>query len=102
MFTVIVSIHVLPECVDDFIAITRYNTENSRLEAGVVRFDFFQEIDDPNSFRLVEVYRSKDDQAAHQQSAHYQKWRETVASMMAGERTRVFLKNLDPTDAEWM
>jgi len=40
MFTVIVSIHVLPECVDDFIAITRYNAENSRLEAGVVRFDF--------------------------------------------------------------
>ena len=101
MFTVIVSIQVLPECVDDFIAITRYNAENSRKEAGVVRVDFFQEIDNPASFRLVEIYRGKEDQAAHQQTAHYLKWRETVSPMMAGERTRVFLRNLDPSDAEW-
>lgn len=101
MFTVIVSIQVLPEFVEDFIAITRFNAENSRKETGVVRFDFFQEIECPESFRLVETYRDKADQLAHQQTAHYLKWRETVTPMMAAERTRVFLRNLDPTDAEW-
>lgn len=101
MFTVIVSIQVFPQSVEDFIAITRWNAENSRKEAGVVRFDFFQEIDQPESFRLVEIYREKADQAAHQQTAHYARWREITAPMMAAERTRVFLRNLDPTDAEW-
>jgi len=101
VFTVIVTIQVLPVFVDNFVAITRYNAENSRKEAGVVRFDFFQELDRPESFRLVENYRDQADQAAHQQTAHYAKRRETVAPMMAAERTRVFLRNLDPTDAEW-
>ncbi|HPS32236.1 MAG TPA: putative quinol monooxygenase [Anaerolineaceae bacterium] len=102
MFTVIVTIQVVPECVQDFISITRYNASNSRLEAGVVRFDFFQELDRPESFRLVEIYREQADQAAHQQTEHYIKWREAAAPMMAAERTRVFLRNLDPTDAEWL
>ncbi|MFZ3071534.1 MAG: putative quinol monooxygenase [Anaerolineaceae bacterium] len=101
MYTALVSVHVMSESISEFIEITKYNAQNSRKEAGVVRFDFFQEIDHPENFRLIEIYRSKDALSAHQQTPHFLKWKEVVAPMMASERTRVFLTNLDPTDEEW-
>jgi quinol monooxygenase YgiN len=32
---------------------------------------------------LVEVYRTPDDPARHKETAHYAKWRDSVAEMMA-------------------
>ncbi len=87
--------------VDNFVAITRYNAENSRKEAGVVRFDFFQELDRPKAFGWWKSTGIRRTRRRTSRRAHYAKWRETVAPMMAAERTRVFLRNLDPTDAEW-
>ena len=40
MFTMLVSIEVLPDFTDPFIEITLQNVLNSRQEAGVVHFDF--------------------------------------------------------------
>lgn len=102
MYTALVSIQVIPESIPEFVKITQYNSRNSRKEPGVVRFDFFQEIDHPENFKLIEVYHSKEDLAAHQQTEHYQKWRQTVEPMMASQRTRVFLANLDPSDEDWV
>jgi quinol monooxygenase YgiN len=46
-----------------------------------------QHATDPTRFLLVEVYRTADAPAAHKATAHYLKWRDAVAGMMAAPRT---------------
>lgn len=96
MLVVHVHVHVKPECVQDFIAATVENARASVREPGIARFDFAQQQDDPTRFVLVEIYRTDDAPAKHKETAHYQKWRDTVASMMAESRTSVKYTNVTP------
>ena len=50
---------------------------------------------------LVEAYRTPEDPAKHKKTAHYQKWRETVADMMAEPRSSIKYSNVFPDDVEW-
>jgi len=43
-------------------------------------------VDDPEEYLLFEVYKTREDFTAHQQTAHYLKFRDTVAEMMAEPR----------------
>ena len=87
--------------VDDFVAATLANAQESVKEPGIARFDVVQHDDDPTRFILVEVYRDADAPAAHKQTAHYLRWRDAVADMMASPRAAVRLSNLFPADAGW-
>jgi autoinducer 2-degrading protein len=49
---------------------------------------------------LYEVYRSKDDVAAHQQTAHYARWKAAVADWMAQPRHRATYDSLFFGDGE--
>jgi autoinducer 2-degrading protein len=50
---------------------------------------------------LVEVYRSEEDNARHRETAHYARWRETVADMLVEPRTRDIYTNIYPDEAGW-
>ena len=50
---------------------------------------------------LVEVYRSDEAPAEHKKTAHYQKWRDTVADMMAEPRSSMKYANVFPDDEGW-
>ena len=99
MFHVLV--HVKPESVEAFIAATLENARNSVLEPGVIRFDVIQQEDDPTRFVLMEIYRTADDPPRHRDTAHYATWRDTVAPMMAGERTKISYRAVFPEMAGW-
>ena len=86
MVATLVFVDVVPGCADAFAEITRYNHENSRKEEGNVRFDVLHDKKEPNHFVLYEVYRDDAAAAAHKETEHYKKWRETVAPMMATPR----------------
>ncbi len=101
MLIVHVHIHVKPQAVDAFRTATFENASQSVKEAGIARFDFLQQADDPTRFLLVEVYRNADAPARHKETAHYAKWRDTVADMMAEPRTSVKFSNLFPGESEW-
>lgn len=101
MFIVHVFIHVLPEQREQFIAATIENARSSIQEAGIARFDFIEQQDDPNRFVLVEVYRTPEDAAKHKETAHYAQWRDTVAEMMAEPRSSIKFSNILPLDAAW-
>lgn len=101
MHIVLVSVHVKSEYVEAFIEASRDNVQNSLLEAGIIRFDFLQQAEDPNRFLLIEVYRTPEDQLSHRETAHYQKWRDTVANWMAEPRVGVKYRNLLPEDDAW-
>jgi autoinducer 2-degrading protein len=96
-----VFVHVKPDQVDAFKKATLENAQNSLKEPGVARFDVCRQIEDPTRFVLVEVYRSQEDSASHKETAHYQKWRDRVAGMMAEPRSSVKYVNLFPEDAGW-
>jgi quinol monooxygenase YgiN len=89
MLIVHVHVHVKAECIEAFKKITLENARASVKEPGIARFDVVQQADDPTRFVLVEVYRTADAPAKHKETAHYAKWRDTVASMMAEPRSSV-------------
>jgi quinol monooxygenase YgiN len=101
MLVVHVHVHVKPEFVEDFKAATIENARNSVQESGLARFDVVQQKDDPTRFILVEVYRTQEAPALHKETAHYKKWRDTVADMMAEPRTGLQLTPIFPDDSGW-
>jgi autoinducer 2-degrading protein len=101
MLIVHVNVRVNSESVGGFIEATIENARNSIREPGIARFDVVQQTDDPSRFVLVEVYRDEAASKAHKETAHYEKWRDTVAPMMNGPRTSVKFSNLFPKDQDW-
>jgi quinol monooxygenase YgiN len=99
MLVVHVFIHVLPEHLDAFIAASEENARASLQEPGVARFDLLRSEDDPTRFILVEAYLHAEAPAAHKATAHYARWRDTVAPMMASPRTNSKWSNLYPDNA---
>jgi len=101
MNIVLVHVHVKPEIVDAFKQATIENASYSAKEEGIERFDVIQQVDDPTRFILVEVYKTANASAAHKETAHYAKWRDTVAEMMVEPRQGIKYSNIYPEDSNW-
>ena len=101
MLVVHVHVRVTPESVEAFRAATLENARNSVEEPGVVRFDVLQQEDDPARFLLQEIYRTPEDPARHKETAHYAAWRDTVAPMMAEQRSSVKYRAVFPAPDGW-
>ena len=101
MLVVQVHVQVKPEAVEAFKAASLENARQSIGEPGIARFDVVQQADDPTRFVLIEAYRTAAAPAAHKETAHYQRWRDAVAPMMAAPRTSVKFANVFPADAGW-
>ena len=96
-----VHVQVKPESIEAFRQATVENARNSVREPGIARFDVIQDASNPAHFVLVEVYRDSEAPAQHKATAHYQKWRDAVAGMMAEERTRAQFRSVFPDDKGW-
>ena len=101
MLIIHVRAQVKPGLIEAFKAATLENARQSVREPGVARFDVVQQTDDPTRFVLVEAYRTPDAPARHKETAHYAKWRDTVASMMAEPRSSLKFSNVFPDDTQW-
>ena len=101
LLVVQVDIAVLPDQVDAFLAATQENAAASREEPGVLRFDVLTDRADPAHLVLVEVYRDEAAAAAHKDTAHYARWRDAVANMMARPRQGTRYVNTSPDDGDW-
>jgi len=101
MLIVHVFVNVKPEQVEAFRTASLENARNSVQEPGIARFDVLQEQDEPTRFVLVEIYRTSEDPGKHKETAHYQKWRDTVADMMAEPRTSIKYTNVFPDEEGW-
>jgi quinol monooxygenase YgiN len=101
MLIVHVHVHVKPEFINAFLEATTDNARNSVQESGIARFDVVQQSNDPARFVLVEAYRTPDALDRHRTTAHYARWRDAVADMMAEPRSRVEYSNVFPGDEAW-
>ncbi len=83
MNTWLTSIHIKPEHVDEFLAITAPFAGESLRESGLVSFALLQQANDPARFSMFDVYH--DDQAyeEHLKSAHYLVWMNSITPTLA-------------------
>src|SRR5574342_238249 len=98
MQIVLVHVHVKPDFIEAFKQVTLENASHSVKESGIARFDVIQQSEDPTKFILVEVYKTAAAPAAHKETAHYARWRDTVAEMMAEPRQGIKYSNVFPND----
>jgi len=96
MIVTIVHIEVIPARVEAFIEASTENHLASVKEPGNLRFDLLRNDDNPNHFVLYEAYLDESTAAAHKETAHYLRWRETVAPWMAKPRQGVKYTGLQP------
>lgn len=96
MIATLVYVQIKPEFLKAFIDATNENHENSIKEKGNFRFDILQDANDSTKFVFYEAYESEQAAAAHKETAHYLKWRDTVANWMAKPREGVKHKLLFP------
>jgi len=101
MYIVHVHACIKPDQIEAFKTATIENAQKSIKESGIARFDVIQSQDDPAKFVLVEVYRTAEDSARHKETAHYQKWRDKVAPMMAEPRSSFKYNNVFPGEDGW-
>jgi len=98
MIVTFVHVWVKPEYIDDFIKASVENHLESVKEPGNLRFDLLQDANDPSKFVLYEAYDSDESSAAHKNTPHYLKWRETVADWMAKPREGIKHNIISPLD----
>ncbi len=101
MLIVHVHVRVKPESIADFRQATIQNARSSVQEPGIARFDVVEQQDDATRFVLIEVYRTPEAPAAHRETAHYAKWRDAVAPMMAEPRQRMQYDAVFPDPEGW-
>ena len=78
---------IKPERVDDFIESLKGDAIGStREEPGCLRFDVYQNEDNPAELYLYEVYVNQAAFDYHTETPHIEEWRNTVADWYSGER----------------
>jgi autoinducer 2-degrading protein len=101
MFTVIVTLQVRPERIDEFVRGIHANARASLSdEPGCLRFDVHRSSEDEHRFILHEIYA---DEAAfheaHRAAPHYAAWRETAARCVyPGGHVNTFAAPVFPSD----
>lgn len=81
-----VHVWVKPDNVKEFIEASIENHRHSGKEKGNIRFDVCQDPTNPCKFMLYEAYVDESSAAAHKETPHYLKWRDTVAPFMEQPR----------------
>ena len=72
MHVVVVIVSVRPEMLEEFERALLHNARESvTRDPGCLRFDVCQQVDDPASWVLYEVYEAPEAHAAHRQAAHF-------------------------------
>ena len=100
MIVTTVEVYVKEEHIEDFKKATVENHNASIREAGNLRFDVLQSIDDPARFKLYEVYETEKAAAEHKNTPHYLKWRERVEDWMAKPRKGIAHQVVAPEERE--
>ena len=86
MFTVLASLNVKPDKVDEFLhAIDINSAATLRDEPGCLRFDVSSVDGDENRFVLYELYTDAEAFAAHKTTPHFARWRTVAEQVVVGQ-----------------
>jgi (4S)-4-hydroxy-5-phosphonooxypentane-2,3-dione isomerase len=101
MYIVTVQLQVKADKVDEFLQYTLHNASEARKEKGCLRFDVLRHETEATRFFFYEVYVAPGDHKAHQETPHYQRWRDHVPDLLEGPRIGTRYVNVSPQDASW-
>lgn len=83
MFIFQVHHFIKPEQVEAYKAATLENVRQTILEPGILRFELFQDNEDPTHFTLFEIYKDLEARQSHLETAHFKAWREIALQAFA-------------------
>jgi quinol monooxygenase YgiN len=101
MFIFQVHHYIKPESVESYLAATLENARQTVLEPGVLRFDVFQDKEDPTHFSLLEIYRDDEARAKHLETAHFLKWKDVYMQSYARRGNGNEFTVHFPAEADW-
>jgi quinol monooxygenase YgiN len=78
---VLTHVDVPPPAKDQCIELLKQLTDNSRKDAGVLRFDVLQQDSRPNHFTVVEAWRDRKSHDAHTMAEHTRDYRRKLTPM---------------------
>ncbi len=70
--------YIKSEMVEAYKAASIENARQTVLEAGILRFEVFQDAKDPTHFSLLEIYRDMQARELHLETAHFLAWKEVA------------------------
>lgn len=76
MYTFQVHHFIKPEFVEKYIEETLANVRETLKEPEIMRFELYQDQDDPTHFSLFEIYGDTEARESHLQTPHFLKWKE--------------------------
>ena len=72
MIKVTANNYIKPECVEDYLAITKELVEKTNaLDKGCIKYELCRDVSDPLHFVMLEEWDDKDSLDAHMISAHF-------------------------------
>jgi quinol monooxygenase YgiN len=99
VYIVLGTIKVKPEHLDEFVDNVRRHAANSLREPGCLRYDVLQDLTDPTSISLYEVFRSEADLDFHHAQDYYKDWMTMSRDWRdVSSYTRRVLRNVFPED----
>ena len=101
MYVVSVSLRVKLDKVHEFLLYTIENASSSRKEPGCLRFDVLKHETEEDRYLLHEVYQTREDFKAHQETPHYHRWKEKVPAFLAEPRVGTRYVSVYPKDEDW-
>jgi quinol monooxygenase YgiN len=78
MVIFLINHHVKPELIDDYQLAVCEDARNSLLEEGILRFEVYQDIQNPAHFTLLETYKDMDARESHLKTPHLLQFRKVV------------------------
>ena len=101
MFTVMVTLDVIPEKIDEFVEGIHANALASLGdEPGCLRFDVQRDAQNPYRFYFYEIYRDEDAfRVDHRSASHYAAWQQVEAAcVVPGSKSNTFALPAFPAD----
>jgi quinol monooxygenase YgiN len=92
---------IKPDQIDSYKAATLENARQTILEPGVLRFDVFQDAQNPAHFSLLEVYRDLAARDAHLQTEHFLKWKDVYLQTQERKGNGDEFNALFPDGSAW-
>ena len=102
MYVILGTIKVKTEHLATFLVHVRAHAEASAREPGCVRYDVLQDVDDPQTICLYEVFRSEEALHVHHQQDYYKAWMAMSHNWREQSTySRRVLRNIYPDDRDW-
>ena len=93
--------YIKPGGIEAYKAVTLENAQKTRLEPGVLRFEFFQDAADPAHFSLFEVYADMAARDDHLQTQHFLKWKDVYLATQERKGNGDEFNALFPAENLW-